>query len=223
MLRKDIHRQHLYNLIIDLFRSSIGKHIAFKWGTACYFLYRLPRFSTDIDLDLIGDRPKGYNIDDTIFQIVSKYGKIKQWHQTIISYGTSDTNINIDISRKIRKHNHYEIKNFFWQDILVQDIATIIANKLVALTERAKNRDYFDAWYLLSQAYPINEDLVIERTGDNLIALYTSIIHHIEQLPAQHKMLDELGETLYDDKQKNYVKMHLLNDLKGICQMRLMS
>lgn len=151
MLRKDIHRQHLYRIIIDLFRSPVGRHLAFKGGTACYFLYGLPRFSTDIDLDLIGDRKQGDNIDDEIVQILSRYGTVKRGHHMILSYSSDDTNIHIDISRRIWQHTIYEIHNFFGQDIRVQDISTITANKLVALTERQKHRDYFDAWYLLSQ------------------------------------------------------------------------
>ena len=221
MLHKDTHRQYLYNIIIDLFRSSFAKHIAFKWWTACYFLYGLTRFSTDIDLDLIGHRDRGENIDHDIVQLLKKYGTVKQGHHIVLSYGETHTNIHIEISRKVWKSNTYEIKNFFGTDILVQDRGTIVANKLVALVERAANRDYFDAHYFLTQAFPINEKLIIERTWDTVQKLYSKIISKIDKLPPTYKILDGLWETLYDEKQKSLVKKMLLNDLKWVLQMRM--
>lgn len=173
-------------------------------------------------MDLIGQRDKGQNIDSDIAQLLKKYGTVKEGHHIVLSYDETDTNINIEISRKIRKNNTYEIKSFFGTDILVQDKATIVANKLVALVERAANRDYFDAHYFLTQAFPINEKLIIERTWNTLQHLYSEIVSKIDKLPAGYKILDGLGETLYDEKQKSLVKKMLLRDLKWMLHMRMM-
>lgn len=69
----------------------------------------------------------------------------------VLTYQKHAINVKIDISRNIRKANTYELRNFFGTDITTQDIATIVANKLVALTERKAQRDIFDAYFFLSQ------------------------------------------------------------------------
>lgn len=220
MLRKDIHRQFLYNCIKAIFSHPIAKHLAFKWWTACYFFYDLPRFSTDIDIDLIS--PIDEDIDAVMASILKPFGTLKQGHHSILSYGDSDTNIHIDINRRIRTHNHYEIKNFFGTDMKVQTLDTIVANKLVALLERWAQRDFFDVYDFLYKAYPINEALIEERTGHGLDQLRKKIVQRIDALGSKSNILQSLGETLQDEKQKSWVKTHLLRELKGMVMMRAM-
>ncbi len=151
----------MFQILKEVFESDIGKYLAFKWGTACYFLYGLDRFSTDLDFDLIDDSP----VDGVLEQILSRHGTLKKWNKMVLSYGEHDINIKIDISRNIWKSNHYEIVNFYGTDIRVQDKATIFANKLVALTERSTNRDIYDVWFFFKNMFPISEAVIWERTG----------------------------------------------------------
>lgn len=46
----------------------------------------------------------------------------------------------------------------------VQDRASIFANKLVALTERNANRDIYDVYFFFKNYFPINRELIVERT-----------------------------------------------------------
>lgn len=220
MLRKDVHRQYLYNCIKAIFSDAIGKYLAFKWETACYFFYDLPRFSTDIDLDII--MPTSTNIDTQMSMLLQAFGTVKEGHHIILSYGDTDTNIHIDINRRIWKANRYEIRNFFGTDIRVQTIDTIVANKLITLVERGAHRDFFDVYHFLTKAYPINEAVILERTWAWLHALWKRILDMTDTLPTKFNILQSLWETLYDDKQKARVKTQLISELKGIVTMRMM-
>jgi predicted nucleotidyltransferase component of viral defense system len=79
-------------------------------------------------------------------------------------------NIKIEINTRIWIENQYEIVNFFGLDILAQDRSTIFANKLVALTDRnvVVNRDIYDIYFFFRNIFPINEALILERTGKNM-------------------------------------------------------
>ena len=57
MLNQDKHRQTMFQILQTLFNSEAKDSLAFKWWTLCYFLYHLPRFSTDLDFDLIKPFP----------------------------------------------------------------------------------------------------------------------------------------------------------------------
>jgi predicted nucleotidyltransferase component of viral defense system len=206
----------MFHILKDIFTSSIGKYLAFKWWTACYFLHGLDRFSTDLDFDLLED----VSIDDTLLMILKKYWSVKTWSKIIVSYGEQDINIKIDINRKIWKSNTYELVNFYWTSIQVQDKSTIFSNKLVALTERSANRDIYDVYFFFQHLFDSNEELIRERTWSDSLSLYTLILHKITQLPAHYKILHGLWEVL-DSKQKARVKKNLLQELKSILLMKI--
>lgn len=223
MLNKEIHRQKMYNILVDIFFSNLWKYLAFKWWTACYFLHNLDRFSTDLDFDLI----KNYkNIDDDIIKILKKYWDVKKGNYNIkLSYGESDMNIKIDINRKIWKNNNYEIINFYWTDIKVQNKATIFANKLVALTERGANRDIYDVYFFIKNSFDINEELILERTGKTTKELFIEIINILKKLSEDtswwYKILDWLWEVLKDEKHKSFVKTKLVKELIWLLEFKV--
>lgn len=219
MLNKEKHRQIMYNILIDIFTSDLSKNLAFKWWTVCYFLHELDRFSTDLDFDFIWEYK---NIDDEIIFILKKYWDIKKTGRNLtLSYWKRDINIKIDISRNIWKNNNYEIVNFFWVDIKIQDKATIFANKLVALTERNTNRDIYDVYFFFKNNFDINEELIIERTGNNKKMLFTTILKKISTLPDNYKILDWLWDVLDDNKHKNFIKVELINKLIWLLEFNI--
>lgn len=217
MLNTDQHRTIMFNLIKDIFNSNIGKYLAFKWWTATYFLHKLDRFSTDLDFDLLDDSK---HIDEELAKIAQKYGTIKKWNKLTLSYGDYDVNIKIDVNRVIWENNRYEILNFYGTDIKAQDKWTIFANKLVALIQRHTNRDIYDINFFFNNSFPINEEVIKERTWNDLNTLLKKIKEKLENLPKEYKILDWLGEVL-DEEQKKFVKKNLISSLIGIIQMKL--
>jgi len=221
MLNKDKHRQIMYNILKEIFESQLSKYLAFKGGTASYFLYGLDRFSTDLDFDIISKPDTWENFDKEINIILEKYGKLKKWNKILLSYWNDDMNLKIDLSRNIRNSNKYEIVNFFWFDINIQTKGTIFANKLVALTDRKKiaNRDIYDVYFFFKNSFNINEEVIMERTWKSLKEYLLYILAYLDKLPKNYKILEWLWEVL-DEKQKYFVKNKLLIDLIWILQMR---
>ena len=217
MLNKERHRTLMFQIIKDIFNSDIWKYLGFKWWTACYFLYALDRFSTDLDFDLI-DNTK--NVDDELINILRKYWNLKVSNKMILSYWESDVNIKIDINSKIWKNNSYEFVNFYWNTIRVQDKSTIFANKLVALIERHTNRDIYDVYFMFTNIFSINEKIIIKRTWKTNKELLIQIKEKLEKLPKNYKILDWLWEVL-DEKQKAFVKNKLVSELLGIIEMKI--
>lgn len=217
MLNKEKHRTLMFKIIKDIFTSNISWYLAFNWWTACYFLYWLDRFSTDLDFDLLDNSKK---IDDELIKILEKYWKIKSWNKIILSYWEDDIYIKIDVNRNIWNNNTYEFVNFYWTTIKVQDKPTIFANKLVALIERHTNRDIYDVYFFFQNMFDINEKLIIERTWNNTKELFQKIKNKLEKLPKNYRILDWLGEVL-DEKQKSFVKEKLIKELLWIIDMKI--
>ncbi|MDA9128877.1 nucleotidyl transferase AbiEii/AbiGii toxin family protein [Candidatus Gracilibacteria bacterium] len=220
-INKEIHRKIMFSLLKEIFENEVGKKLAFKGGTACYFLHNLDRFSTDLDFDYLGTNKDSENIDLCIINIAQKYGDIKKGsHNLKLSYGSNDVNIKIDINRKIWENNHYEILNFYGTNIKVQDKKSTFSNKLVALTERNTNRDIYDVYFFFKNNFPINEKLIQERTGKTKTELFQKITQKLESFPKSYKILDGLGEVL-NEKQKFFVKEKMLPELIAILQYEI--
>ena len=217
MLNRDKHRLIMFQILKDIFSSEIWKCLAFKWWTACYFLYWLDRFSTDLDFDLVENIP---DLDEKIIKIISKYWQIKAKNKIILSFWENLTNIKIDVNRKIWKANKYDYIDFFWTMIKVQNKETIFANKLVALLERFTNRDIYDVYFFFKNFFDINEKVIFERTWLSLNELFKKIIEKLDKLPKNYKILDWLWELL-DEKQKDFVKNKLISELKNILQFKI--
>lgn len=217
MLNRDKHRLIMFQILKDIFSSEIWKCLAFKWWTACYFLYWLDRFSTDLDFDLVENIP---DLDEKIIKIISKYWQIKAKNKIILSFWENLTNIKIDVNRKIWKANKYDYVDFFWTMIKVQNKETIFANKLVALLERFTNRDIYDVYFFFKNFFDINEKVIFERTWLSLNELFKKIIEKLDKLPKNYKILDWLWELL-DEKQKDFVKNKLISELKNILQFKI--
>ncbi len=209
MLNKEKHRQILFDILQEIFVKDFSKNMAFKWGTACYFLYSLDRFSTDLDFDIIQNDD---NIDKNIINILKKYWEVKKSRNIILSYSKDDDNIKIDLNRNIWKNNEYELINFFWIDIKVQKKSTIFANKLVALVERTTNRDIYDVWFFMKNNWEINEKIILERTWKTKNELFKDILNKFWNLPRNYKILDWLWEVL-NAKQKAFVKEKMIKEL----------
>lgn len=217
MLNTEKHRQIMYMILKDIFNSNLWKYLAFKWWTNCYFLHWLDRFSTDLDFDLLKNLE---NIDDEIILILKKYWSVKKWKKIILSYWEQDINIKIDISRNIWNNNTYEIVNFYWTNIKVQDKSTIFANKLVALIERNTNRDIYDVYFMFKNIFDINYKVIYERTGLDLNDIFLKIKSKLEKLPKNYKILDGLWEVL-NEKQKFFVKHNLVKELISILDYKI--
>ncbi len=112
------HKFFMLQLLKDIFSDALlSSVLAFKGGTATMFFHNLPRFSTDLDFNLL-DPEKETEVFERVRKIVLKYGKIhdeaiKHYGIIIIvlDYGIGERKLKIEISNR-PYDNHYEIRNY---------------------------------------------------------------------------------------------------------------
>ena len=223
MLNQEKHRVIMFQIINDIFDSDLKDVLAFKWWTLAYFVHQLPRFSTDLDFDLIWECP---DIMDKVENIIKKYWVIKDRKDKqntyffLLDYWSDEHNIKIEISKKQYKNTEYELINFFWKQIRAMKQSSIFAHKLVALSERMKNRDLFDVDYFFKQWFPIKEDIIIERTWITYKEFLEKLIVVIPKEFKHNTILAEIWD-LITNKQKDFMKTKMVDEVLGFIQLEL--
>jgi predicted nucleotidyltransferase component of viral defense system len=224
MLNKDIHKNILINTLNSIYKDTqIRTFLGFKGGTAALLFYALPRFSVDLDFDLL-DPSKKELVFQRLKEILSKVGKIDQAHEKqntlffLINYQSQERNIKVEISKRAIK-SEYEVKNYLGIPMLVMKKDDMAASKLAALVERKKfaARDMFDLWFFLVNNWPIDEELLQEITGCSLYNMLNKAQERIKDIK-KTELLAGLGDLL-DNKQKAFVKEKLQAEL--LLQLRI--
>ena len=224
------HKTILTNILIDIYKEDLlGSSLGFKGGTASMLFYNLPRFSTDLDFDLLNNDGNTEDVIKTMTQLLSKKYDVKEQIEKyntlfwLVSYGDGLTNIKIEVSTREKPFDTYDIKTLYGIKLKVSKIGDMIANKMVAATERAvtANRDLFDIHFFLSSIYVnnINHDIIKYRTGKELVEFYTFLYDIVSNIENKN-ILDGLGEVL-NDGQKDWVKSKLKIELLGLIQRQI--
>ena len=196
-LDKAKHRTLMTNILVDIYRDfELSTSLIFKGGTACYFIYHLDRFSTDLDFDCISgvDEEK---ILQKINTILAKYGEVKASHNkrntlfSLLSYGDIDHNIKVEISKRGIRGKYARV-NWHSFSVLVMTESSIFANKLVALLDRLMlaNRDIYDIHFFLKNGIDIDIALLEEITGKSLKEYLLKTISFLKSLPQGYKILE---------------------------------
>ena len=224
-----VHKTNLTNILIDIFKNSyLSPMLGFKGGTAALLFYNLPRFSVDLDFDLIvdlkKDSPELKEFIDKMSSVLSTKFEIKDQSTKyntlfwLVSYGSGLSNIKIEVSIRDNPYNHYNLVPFYGTTIRVIDLKDMIAHKLVAVTERGTlaNRDLFDIHYFLGlpQASQINYQIIKHRTRKDPKEFYLSLLKYLDKINSK-SILSGLGEVL-TDSQKDWAKAKLIIEIKGL-------
>ncbi len=212
------HKYVLVQILKDIYSDrEIASVIGFKGGTAAYLFYSLPRFSVDLDFNLLKPDRK-----DLVFEkmqdILKDYGNIKIAREKrytiffLLSYGEKSKNIKVEISKREFPDN-YEVKNYLGIPMLVMVRKDIFAHKLVALLDRRgfANRDLFDLWFFFKNNWQINKEIVELRTKKKFKDYLKDCIKQVKGVNETY-ILQGLGEVL-DAQQRKWVKNSLKKDL----------
>ncbi|MFB6226439.1 MAG: nucleotidyl transferase AbiEii/AbiGii toxin family protein [Candidatus Paceibacteria bacterium] len=226
LLDQKKHKNILLNILKDIYNNNeLAPVLGFKGGTAAFIFYDLPRFSVDLDFDLL-KQGKKKNTFAQIKKIVNQHGKIKEQEQKrstlffIVSYSEQMRNIKVEIN--LRKFDSsYEIKNYLGVSMKVMTKQDMAAHKMVAMYERIDktSRDVFDVWYFLDNQWDINTKIIENRTGLSFEDFLNECIALVKDIP-ENRILSGLGELL-DRSQKDWAKEKLKEDLIFLLKLRL--
>lgn len=224
MLNREKHQLIMGQILKDIYTDvSIGPLLGFKGGTCAYFFYDLPKFSVDLDFDLLVINEENQKmVLEKIVVILSKYGQVKEQYIkrftvfALLSYGDNDHNIKIEINvRKLVENikEHYEIKEYLGISMFVAKKDYLFASKLSALTLRTETamRDIFDIHYFAKNNWDINAEVIKERTGKTSKEYLADCVAFIEKVK-NSQMLQGLGELVDSKKEKEWIRTHLKTD-----------
>ena len=224
MLNKEKHQLIMGQFLKDISTDvSISPLLGFKGGTCAHFFYNLPRFSVDLDFDLLEVTEEDQKmVLEKIVAILSKYGVIKDQYIkrftifALLSYGDEDHNVKAEINvRKLVENMRdlYEIKEYLGISMLAAKKDYLFAGKLAALTLRTETamRDIFDIQYFANNHWDINAEVIKNFTGKTVKEYLPDCIAFIEKTK-DSQMLHGLGELIDSEKQKDWVRNHLKAD-----------
>lgn len=218
--KQDFFNQYRENIIIEvvqaLAKSGAGSKIAFKGGTALKLFYGLPRYSEDIDYDIL----QGTSVEG-LLDIMRRLFKRKKWEITdeAVKYFTllvelrfvgleRNFRLKIEVSTREKKLET-TILPLRGVAVLALEPSFLMTEKLFTFIERQAGRDLFDAWFILNNAYPLNESMIKKAFGDQL-NFYQTIFKKIEKANPK-KIFRDTGKLLGHDH-RNWIKTSFLGD-----------
>lgn len=214
------HRLFLVQILRDIYsETELAGSLGFKGGTALMLFYGLPRFSTDLDFDLI-NKEKEQVVFKKVHKILLKYGTIfdeamKFFGPVIVlDYGTGERKLKIEISNR-KYENRYEVKNYLGININVMVLPDMFAHKLCALLDRntIAGRDIFDCWFFMKNQAPLNKNIIESRMKIQLSDYVQKCIDRIEEVNDK-SLLQGTGE-LMDKELKTFVRTKLRTETIG--------
>lgn len=162
----NVRREYIQHLFLSyLYKHPQAKNLFFKGGTALRLIFNSPRFSEDLDFD-----SRGFNLTDSenilldTLKEIEREGwttEIKESKETTggylahigFSWGKEVINLEVNISFRKKAINSELIT--VTSDNVLPYIVTILSQellvkeKLTALFDRKKPRDFFDLYYML--------------------------------------------------------------------------
>ncbi|GAB1473437.1 hypothetical protein MASR2M69_08780 [Bacteroidota bacterium] len=217
MVNVNKHKFLLLQILKDIYSDvELSGCLGFKGGTALMFFYDLPRFSVDLDFNLL-DLTKEKAVYEKVRMILLKYGNIFDEAMKfngpilVLDYGVGERKLKVEISNR-PWDNHYEIKNIMGFNMNVMVVPDMFAHKLCALLDRREvtNRDIFDLWFLMQKKTPLNQTIVETRTELPLATYIKKCIEKLEGM-SDRGMLNGLGE-LMDEEMKKFVRSKLRSE-----------
>ena len=223
MLNKEKHQLIMGQILKDIYADiSVASLLGLKGGTCAYFFYGLPRFSVDLDFDLLAPNEENQRlVFEKIIKVLSQYGEIKDQYIkrfavfALLSYGDADHNIKIetnirDLAANIK--DYYQIKEYLGISMFAAKKDYLFAGKLAALTLRSETamRDIFDIHYFAKNNWDISAEVIQARTGKTVKEYLADCVASIEKVK-DSQIMQGLGELL-SEKEKIWVKNNLKSD-----------
>lgn len=214
---KQKHKLYMAQILSLIYKDKdLCNILGFKGGTALMFFHGLPRFSTDLDLNLL-DAEKLDVVYSKVRNILLRFGSIDDEAKKlygpvlVLDYGKGERMLKVEISTR-QYDNHYETMTLAGTDIKVLTIPDMFAHKLCAMGERLSPRDVFDVWFFLQKKHAaVNEQIIRERTG-RAVSDYVAWCAQRVRESSPRLLMQGLGEVIDDTRTKNFVKTKLIEE-----------
>lgn len=226
MLHIDLHKSVFISILRGIYSdATLRSKLGFKGGTAAMLFYDLPRFSVDLDFDLL-DPGKKEVVFQRLREMLLRFGLLKQAVEKqytlffLVNYRKGERNMKIEVSKRGSKAE-FIVKNYMGISMLVMKEEDMATGKLAALITRKRfaTRDMFDLWFYLKNNWDINEQLLFEKTSLSIASALKKAQKRVKDIK-KTDLLAGLGELL-DQKQKAWAREKLKDDLLFYLKLRL--
>ena len=220
MLDRAQHELYLKRILrAILIEQDLSSRLALKGGTCLYLFHKLPRFSVDLDFNLIDDSKIKSFPQNRLNAIIHRFltiDEMREKRNTLLWIGSFEKGkqkIKIEVSKR-RFPDLYQVKQFYGLSVQTLEPSYLFAHKLCAITDRkqVQNRDLFDVWFMFENNFEINEDIIRLRTKSSITKYLQELERFIKTKVNSPHILAGLGELL-DPKTKQWTKEHLLTEL----------
>jgi predicted nucleotidyltransferase component of viral defense system len=217
MIDVNRHKLFLFQILKDIYDDiELANCLGFKGGSALLFFYDLPRFSVDLDFNLLDPRKEDI-VYEKVRKIILGYGKISDEAKKIygpvivLDYGFDERKLKVEISKR-NFNDQYEIRNLLGINVRVMVPSDMFAHKLCALLDRNTiiNRDIFDSWFFMKNQMPVNKHIVEFRMKMTFQDYLAKCIELLEK-KSDKQLLNGLGE-LMDEPTKAFVRTKLRSE-----------
>lgn len=218
------HKFLLVQILKDIYSDlGLSSCLGFKGGTALMLFHDLPRFSVDLDFNLLCPG-KEEEVNGKIKGILTHYGKIfdeaSKLHGllVVLNFGVGEQKLKIEISNR-QFDDHYEIREFLGISVRVMVKPDMFAHKLCALLDRRSlaGRDLFDCWFFMVHRTPLNKNIVESRMKMPLSMYLHKCIERLDSV-SDGELLREMGE-LTEGEMKIFVRTKLRKETIGLMEL----
>lgn len=208
------HRFYMVQILKEIYSDiELSNWLGFKGGSALMFFYDLPRFSVDLDFNLL-DLSKEEEVYQKVRSVLLKFGTIadeaKKFFGSVIvlDFGYHERKLKVEISNRMF-NDRYRTENLLGINMKVMVAEDMFANKLCALLDRSAvaNRDIFDCWFFMQKQTAVNKEIVETRMKKPFSDYLLQCIEHLESI-TDKGLLNGLGE-LTDNTMKEFVRKKL--------------
>ncbi len=218
------HKFLLVQILKDIYSDlGLSACLGFKGGTALMLFHDLPRFSVDLEFNLLCPG-KEEEINEKVREILTRYGTIfdeaSKYHGmlVVLNYGVGERKLKIEISNR-QFNDHYELRDFLGITVRVMVMPDMFAHKLCALLDRKlmAGRDLFDCWFFMSRRTPLNKEIVESRMKIPMSDYLQLCLDRLEGL-SDRGLLQGMGE-LMDEEMKTFVRTKLRTETIGLMKL----
>ena len=207
-----LHKSYLNRLLIEVIDLPVlAQALAFKGGSCASMLGYLDRFSVDLDFDILTKANETalrlefhHAFENMGLQITGELKDVLFFQLHYPNTPGKRSTVKVSANSLAIKANQYKVQYFPEIDRLMnsQTLETMVANKLVAVTDRYNlhgtiaGRDIYDIHYFLVHGYSYHTPVIVERTGLAPKNYFEKLISFIKENVTQTIINEDLNTLL---------------------------
>jgi predicted nucleotidyltransferase component of viral defense system len=224
MLDINAHKFFLLQVLKEIYGDpELATSLGFKGGTALMLFHNLPRFSVDLDFNLIEEVDR-QGVHNKIRKILSRHGDIRDEALKhfglllVLNYEKGNRNLKVEISNRVYP-DEYELRDYLGISMKVMKLEHMFTHKLMAILDRSllTHRDIFDCWFCMKNRTHLIKAILDMRLKCSFGEYMDKCISKVSKI-SETRILDGMGELL-EPEMKRWIKADLIKEFVSLAEM----